>query len=415
MKEVMPIRFSSMQLIATIFAAALGYFVDGYDIVIFSVERVASLKALGLSGEEVTKVGAWLINCQMVGLLLGGVLCGIWSDKRGRLEALLGSIVLYSSATFANAYVSSVDQYAVCRFFGGLGLAGEIGTAITLVSEMMSKETRGYGTMIVTFMGLSGVAAAGLVGDRLDWQGAYKLGGLMGLALLILRGMMSESELFKKTRVQEGLRYGDLRLIFENRSCLKRFAACVLAGAAYQTLNVLFGIFAPEVGHALNLVEPVKVGQAMLYGGLMIALGGLSAGYLSQKIRTRKKILGAGISLACLAGLSLLNSGLTTASLYYIGVGVMGFFSGYWSVYLLTTAEQFGTNLRGTAATSIPNFSRAFVIIHTSLFMGIKESVGVIPAVEIILVFFTLVALVGVFCLRETANIDLRFVETHDV
>ncbi len=411
----MSTRFPSLPLIATLFAASLGYFVDGYDIVIFSVERVTSLKALGLSGEEVTKVGAWLINCQMAGLLLGGILCGIWSDKRGRLEALLGSILLYSTATFANAYVSSVDQYALCRFFGGLGLAGEIGTAITLVSEIMSKEKRGYGTMIVTFMGLSGVAVAGLMGDRLDWQGAYKLGGVMGFALLILRGMMADSDLFKKTRGQEGLRYGDLRLLFGNRNRFKRFAACVFAGAAYQTLNVLFGIFAPEVSQAMTFLEPAKVGPAMLYGGFAVALGGLSAGYLSQKTGTRKKVLASGISLAGLAGLAFVNSGITTASLYYIGVGVMGFFSGYWSVYLLTTAEQFGTNLRGTAATSIPNFSRAFVIIHTSLFMGLKGIVGVIPAVEIVLVLFTLVALAGVFFLRETANVDLRFVETDPI
>ena len=409
----MPSTITNKKIAFAILVAALGYFVDGYDIAIFSAVRVASLKSLGLSGNDLTTTGAFLWNVQLVGMLLGGLGWGILGDKLGRLQVLFGSITLYSLANLANAYVGSVDQYAVCRFLGGLGLAGEIGAGITLVSELMSKERRGYGTMLVSFVGVCGFAAAGVIGDNVTWQSAYIIGGVMGIFLLLMRLSIVESALFRATRTQTVQR-GDVRLLFQSPERFFRYLCCIFTGAPLYTYLVLFVIFAPEIGIALGIAEPLKSGKAVFYACLCTAIGCVAAGYISQRIRSRKIVLYIGLMGFCLLGLYLLNGGASTAQLYYAVFGTMCFFNGYWSVLISMAAEQFGTNLRATAATSIPNFVRSLGIIHATLFIWLKSVVGIVPAIVIILASFTLLALISVWFLRETFGVDLNFLETDD-
>ena len=398
-----------------ILVAALGYLVDAYDIVIFSIVRVPSLQSLGLTGEAITTSGAFLLNIQLNGMLLGGLAWGVLGDKLGRLQVLFGSITLYSLASFANAYVGSVDQYALCRFFGGFGLAGEIGAGITLVSELMSKEKRGYGTMIIACAGLSGVSIAGFMGDHFAWKTVFIIGGVMGIGLLILRLSVPESNLFHTTRAQENIRRGDLRLLFMgSKERLKRYLCCALASSAMWLYLTLFVTFAPEIGRSLDILDPVKSGKALFYGGVGFALGCLLVGLISQKLHNRKKVLYVGLISYCLVGLFLLNGMTTTPQIYYYLMGLMGLCGGYWSVFLTMLAEQFGTNLRATVTTSIPNFMRGFGILHTASFIALKSIIGTIHAVEIIFVSFTLIALIALSFLRETFGIDLNFIESNE-
>ena len=402
---------STVKIVLAILVVALGYFVDCYDIVIFSVVRVESLKGLGLSGEALTTTGAFLINVQFIGMLLGGLAWGILGDKRGRVEILFGSITLYSIANIANAYVGSVDQYALCRFFGGFGLAGEAGVGITLVNELMSKEKRGYGTMIVAFSGLCGVISAGLVGGLFSWQNTFIVGGIMGVVLLILRVAVSESGMFSSMREKNDVRRGSLRLLFGSRERIGRYLCCVLVGAAYYTNNVLFATFSPEIARALTVVEPVTVGNTMIYLGVFQAIGCVASIYISQIFRSRKVALYGGIGGFCLVGFVLLNSALHTAQAYYLFSSGLGFFAGYWAVYLSLTAEQFGTNLRATVASSATGLVRAFGVLHTTLFIALKGAVGTVSSIEIVLGSFTLIALSALWFLHETYNTDLNFVE----
>ncbi len=405
----MLVSVSNRHIGFAILVAALGYFVDGYDIAIFSAVRVASLKSLGLSGSDLTTTGGFLMNVQLIGMLLGGVGWGILGDRLGRLQVLFGSILLYSLANFGNAFVQSVDQYAFCRFIGGVGLAGEIGAGITLVSELISKEKRGYGTMLVAFIGVLGFASAGFIGDLLSWSNAYIAGGCMGIALLFLRLSVVESPLFRATEMMD-LTRGDLKLFLTSKERFFRYLCCVFSGAALYVYLTLFVVFAPEVGTALGIVEPLKSGKALMYACSALACGCVVASYACQILRSRKKVLYGCAIAYCGVGLYLLTA-VHEAQAYYTTLAVMDFFNGSWVVLLSTVTEQFGTNLRATAATSVPNFIRGLGVVHTSLFMALKPFVGVLPAIALILVSFTLIALLSIHFLRETFGADLDFVE----
>lgn len=400
------------KIILAVLVAGLGYLVDAYDLIIFSAVRVASLQGIGLGPDEITNAGVFLLDIQMAGMLLGGVLWGIWGDKRGRLEVLFGSILLYSLANIANAFVTDVSQYAWCRFIGGIGLAGEIGAGITLVSELMPKEKRGYGTMVVAAMGLLGSLIAGLVGDVLHWKTAYILGGVMGFALLILRISVAESGMYKAARRNETVRHGDLRLLFGSWHRMGRFVGCVLVGVPLWLVIGLLLTFAPEIARATGIVEPVKVATAMVWISVTFAVGNLVMGAASQYFGTRKKVILACMVCLFITSFALLNGAAPTATAYYAVLAVAGLFLGYWAPYLGATAEQFGTNLRATVTTSVPNLVRGSIILLTTAFVALKEPVGVVGSLEMILIAVNVLALVSWWFMRETYGIDLNFVET---
>ncbi len=184
-------------VVLAIAVAALGYFVDVFDILLFSVVRVASLRDLGVPAGEQLGTGLTLLSIQNAGLMIGGILFGIYGDRAGRRSVLFGSILLYSVANLANALVHSVPAYAALRFVAGLGLAGELGAGVTLVSEMMPTRMRGYGTAIIASVGLAGGLVAPWVGTSLPWRTAYVVGGVAGLTLLALRLAVHESPLFR--------------------------------------------------------------------------------------------------------------------------------------------------------------------------------------------------------------------------
>ncbi|RZJ64474.1 MAG: MFS transporter, partial [Flavobacterium sp.] len=273
-----------------IIVAALGYFVDIYDLILFSIVRVKSLKELGVADADLLDIGATVINSQMLGMLVGGILWGILGDKKGRLSVLFGSIILYSLANIANGFVTSVTWYTIIRFIAGVGLAGELGAGITLVTENMSKENRGYGTMIVAGVGLLGAVAAALIGDYYTWQTSYFIGGGMGLLLLLLRVGLAESGMFKEVKESAFIR-GNMLMLFNNKVRFKKYLCCILIGLPLWFVVGVLITFSPEFGKALGANGIINAGEGIMYCYIGIAVGDVVAGLLAQVLKSRKKVM----------------------------------------------------------------------------------------------------------------------------
>lgn len=400
----------SRVLNAAVVVAALGYFVDIYDLILFSIVRVPSLKSLGLDGQELFDQGVRLLNMQMMGMLLGGIFWGILGDKRGRLSVLFGSIVLYSLANLANGMVASVDQYAWLRLIAGIGLAGELGAGITLVSEVLPKDKRGFGTTLVASVGICGAVLAAKVAEAFDWRTAYYIGGALGLALLVLRVSVFESSLFAAVKQQAHAR-GDFLALFRPFSRLKRYLACILIGVPIWYVIGILVTFSPEFARSMGVTEPVAAGTAVMYCYIGLAIGDLSSGLLSQWLRSRRKVVLIFLLLvmACVA-VYLGHAGASAAGIYGICLA-LGFATGYWAMFVTIAAEQFGTNLRATATTSVPNFVRGSVVPLTLLFTWLKGSMGMVPAAWVVGALAVGLAFAGLSVLEETFSKDLDFIE----
>jgi MFS family permease len=406
----MPPRLSPNAFLAVI-AAALGYFVDAYDLVLYNIVRVRSLSALGVRGEALLTTGVDLLNIQLVGMLAGGVVWGVWGDRFGRRSVLFGSILSYSFATIANGWVDGIFGYAVCRLIAGLGLAGELGAGVTLVSELLPAKSRGYGTMIVAAVGVVGVCVASLVGDLLDWRKAYFVGGGLGLLLLGLRFGVRESGLFEAACVSQALR-GSLRLLFAQRQRVARYVAITLVALPIWCAISVFVTFSPELGTALGLSEPPSAARAVLFYYIGLTVGDLSSGYLSQRLHNRKRVIALfmGLFAVCLVLYPILGS--RSLTLYYTSVLSLGFASGFWAIFITMSAELFGTNLRATVATSAPNVVRGLAVPLTWFFKSYASSLGRVPTAMALGFAVLAVAAVSLRFLNETFGEPLDFLET---
>ena len=247
-----------------VIVAALGYFVDIYDLLLFSIVRVPSLHALQVPDDQLLSKGIYLINMQMAGMLIGGIFWGILGDKKGRLSVLFGSILLYSAANIANGFVTNIDQYALLRFIAGIGLAGELGAGITLVAEVLPKEIRGYGTSLVASVGVLGAVLAYFVADMYDWRIAYFIGGGLGLALLVLRFNVFESGIFKHIKEKNTSR-GNFFMLFTSKKRLLKYLRCIMIGLPIWFVIGILITFSPEFGKAIGLTEPVNAGKAVMF------------------------------------------------------------------------------------------------------------------------------------------------------
>lgn len=396
---------------AAVIVCALGYFVDIYDLLLFSIVRVASLKSIGVPDTQILSDGVYLINMQMSGLLIGGIIWGVLGDKRGRLSVLFGSIFLYSMANLANAFVHDVTSYAVLRFIAGIGLAGELGAAITLVSEVMSKEKRGYGTTIVASFGILGAVVAGLVGDFFTWRTSFIIGGVMGLALLVLRVSLYESGLFSSVQNSD-CRKGDLRMLVHPWPRFAKYLRCILVGMPLWFIVGILITFSPELAQELGIAGPIKAGSAVLFCYFGLSLGDLLSGYLSQRFRSRKKILGAFIGASCVLIFVYIYGarGWSVNNFYGLCIA-LGLGAGFWAVFVTTAAELFGTNLRATVATTVPNFVRGSVILFTSAFQALRPSLGLLHSALTVGVISIVIAYVALWGLEETYGKDLNYLE----
>ena len=401
-----------------VIVAALGYFVDIYDLLLFGIVRVPSLKSLGLTDAQVSSVGIMIFNWQMAGLLLGGILWGVLGDKKGRLSVLFGSIITYSLANVACGFIpqvsfmSQTDYYAIMRFVAGVGLAGELGAGITLVSEVLPKELRAIGTSLVAGIGLFGAVVAYFTVEIFgDWSIAYFVGGGLGFALLLLRVGVTESGMFKEVSVQQNVVKGDFLSFFTNRDRFLRYLRCIGIGLPTWFVIGILATFSNEIGQALGIAEGIKPGLSIMWCYVGLATGDLASGFLSQALASRRKAVAILMAFSMLAALVYLFGGVKNATTLYALALALGFGIGYWAMFVTIGAEQFGTNLRATAATTVPNMVRGMVILMTMLFKDLKPTLGVLSAAAVVGLICYVIGFYSTYTISETHGRDLDFVE----
>jgi len=405
-----PLREQRKNAALLVIVAALGYFVDIYDLLLFSIVRVESLTDTGVRAADIRHTGEYVINVQMAGLLIGGILWGVIGDKLGRIKVLFGSILLYSVANVVNGFVTGVHSYALIRFIAGIGLAGELGAGITLVSETMSREKRGYGTMLVAVVGLFGAVAANLVHEYFNWRTAYFVGGGLGFILLLLRVGTFESGMFR--HVQESrVAKGSLTMLLTHKERLLRYIYCIMIGMPLWFVVGILITQSPEIGKALGTTGTLAAGAGIMYSYIGISVGDLFAGLLAQWTKSRRLAVLVFLLLSLATVVYYLNSrGITQSSFnrlaFVMGVGV-----GYWATFVTIASEQFGTNLRATVTTTVPNFVRGSLIPITFLFEFFVKKSGIITAAYIVMLVLTALSLFALSRLKETFSKDLDYME----
>lgn len=390
--------------------ASLGYFVDIYDLVLFSIVRVPSLKSLGLQGQALLDTGVFLLNMQMAGMLLGGILWGVLGDKKGRIKILFGSIFLYSIANIANGFVDSIESYSLWRFIAGVGLSGELGAGITLVAEILPRASRGYGTMLVASVGVSGAILANYLAGHFDWRTAFYIGGALGLVLLVLRVSIYESGMFKQIETQN-ISKGNFLSLFTLRERFTKYMKSILIGVPTWFVVGILITFSPEFAGALRITGTVSAGNAVMFCYLGLVFGDFASGFLSQYFRSRRRIVFLFLVLTCIFIALYFNLDGASVDVFYGVCIALGFSIGYWAVFITIAAEQFGTNLRATVATTVPNFVRGTVVPITFMFQAAKKHLGIIQGGALVGVICLLVAFYALHRLEETFSKDLDYIE----
>ncbi len=416
-----------------IVVAALGYFVDIYDLILFNVVKKESLEALmhGATQEALKSTGIFLFNMQMTGMLAGGIIWGIWGDKKGRLSVLFGSILLYSAANLVNAFVTSVEMYAVVRVIAGIGLAGELGAGITLVSETMSKEKRGYGTMIIVSFGALGAVVSAMVGANgqvignalgalfnttfANWQVAYLLGGTMGLLLLMLRIGTIESGMFRSV-LNSRVSKGDIRMLFNNRERFFKYLNCILIGLPiWYFIGLIVANSELIWSKDLEVQGKVVNGTALMYAYIGLSVGDVFSGLISQALRSRRKVvfIYLALSFSLLTYYLFFAKGISLQGFYFLSF-LIGCATGYWAIFVTIAAEQFGTNIRSTVTNTTPNFVRGAVPLITMLFQFLTAHfTGNIMGAFIVGVICLGLSLAAIWNAKETFAKDLDYTEQY--
>ncbi len=390
--------------------AALGYFVDVYDLLLFNIVRVPSLHDLGLSEADVSLVGGRILNYQQAGLLIGGILWGILGDKRGRLSVLFGSIITYSLANVACGFVRDPQLYAVLRLVAGVGLAGELGAGITLVSEILPPRLRGYGASLVASVGLLGAVVAYFTVSLFDWRTTYFIGGGLGLGLLVLRVSVLESGMFKRAQ-ESGVVRGNFWALFRNRAATLRYLRCMgIAVPTYLIIGIL-ATFGNEFGKAVGIEEVIQPGRCVMFTYIGTVTGDLFSGFLSQWLRSRRKAIGLMMGLTLFFVAIYLFGAISSASAFYAVCVALGFGIGYIAMFLTITAESFGTNLRATATTSVANNVRATTLLTIPAFQAMKQTMGVIEAGAILALVCFGIGFWSLITIEETFGKELDYSE----
>ena len=397
-----------------VIVAALGYFVDIYDLLLFGIVRVPSLKDMNLDADT---AGTLILNYQMVGLLLGGILWGVLGDKKGRLSVLFGSILVYSLANIACGFLPQMPfedkttVYALLRFVAGIGLAGELGAGITLVSESLPKQLRAIGTSIVAGFGLLGAVVAQLTVELAGaWTIAYFIGGGLGLMLLLLRVSVAESGIYKDIKQNTEIKKGNFFSFFTNWDRFVKYMKCIAIGLptwfCIGILAMMANQFAPVMG-----ITSITPGKAIMWAYVGISVGDFVSGFISHWLHSRKKAIFYMMLFTIVGVCLLLFSGTKSENMYYFYCAWLGLGTGYWAMFVTVGSEQFGTNIRSTATTTIPNMVRGLVPVMLLAFDGLKINSGVIMAAAIVgLIAFTL-GIYSTLTIEETHNKDLDFNE----
>jgi predicted MFS family arabinose efflux permease len=397
-----------------VIVGSLGFFVDIYDLQVFAITRIASFKELGITGEAAKNVGESIIGWQMIGIVTGGIIWGVLGDKKGRKSVLFGSILLYSLATIANGFVQDVTTYTILRFVAGLGLAGELGASITLTSEMLPKEKRGIAAAIIATSGVMGTIVAYFVSTYTsDWRMCYFIGGGMGLALLFLRMRVLDSGLYNAAKAG-GKKMGNLLMIFTNKERFIRYFRAIMIGLPVWYVIGILITFSNEFAKQFGISDFDQPRSLMLQY-VALAFGDMSAGLLANYIKSRKKTLYIyyGILSVVIALFFLLKGGGSATSMYMFCMA-LGFGAGISVLYITMSAEQFGTNLRATAAISIPNLVRGFLVPMILLFKLLRSDTvfgSYITGAWVVGIVVMLCGWIAVYHTKETFGKEMDFVE----
>jgi MFS transporter, putative metabolite:H+ symporter len=393
-----------------VIVAALGYFVDIYDLLLFNIVRVPSLQSLGLSEGAVDSKGELIIGIQMLGLLMGGIIWGIAGDKKGRLKILFGSIILYSIANIANGFVQTVPQYILARFIAGIGLAGELGGGITLVSELLDKDKRGIGTAVLAGIGLTGAIFAFFISQHFGWRNCYFIGGGLGVVLLFLRINVFESGMYQS--LEKGVARGHFLMLFNNMVRFKKYAYSILLGLpTWYVIGILIA-FCNKFSKSFGIEDSVSPGKATMYAYIAISVGDVLAGILSQMLKSRKKALYIfyGVTIIMIGLFFMQDDRSSPATMYWISAG-LGLSTGFWAIFVTMGAEQFGTNLRATAATTIPNLVRGSLPMMLLLFNGFQNFFSYSESGLFTGVIVMVISVFAVISTPETFHKDLDYIE----
>ena len=394
-----------------VLVAALGYFVDIYDLLLFNIVRVESLKDLGLTDTLIKKDGEFIISIQMLGLLIGGIVWGIMGDKKGRLSVLFGSIILYSVANIVNGFVQTTNQYALVRFVAGIGLAGELGAGITLVSEIASKEKRGLSTSLVAGIGLTGAVAAYFISQNFHWRTCYFIGGALGFCLLILRVSVVESGMFNQVKEMTAVAKGDFMMFFNNAKRFKKYVLAILIGLPPWYVIGLLVAFSNNFASELNVTGKINPGKAIMFAYIAISIGDILVGFVSHWLRSRKKALFIFYGITIVAIVFYFTQEGGSANQMYVICAALGFGTGFWAIFVTMAAEQFGTNLRATATTTIPNMVRGALPLILLLFNGLQNFTSYTNAGLITGVIIMAISIAATFFTEETFGKDLDYIE----
>lgn len=401
-------------LTTVVIVAALGYFVDVYDLLLFSIVRQESLADLGFTEEAIQKQGEILISIQMIGMLLGGIFWGILGDKKGRLSVLFASILTYSIANIANGMITSIEAYAFWRLIAGIGLAGELGIGITMVTESLPKEKRGYGTIIVASVGISGALFAFISHQILqDWRLCYYTGGILGLLLLFLRISTRESVMYQKT-AKTTVPKGNFLSLFTNKKLFSKFMQGIFIGIPIWFSIGLLMTFSPEFAKALKITTPILAGKAIAWCYAGAILGDIISGLLSQWLKNRKQIIFAFLLFNLIMILIYLNAFNISSTLFYSICFLIGVSAGYMVIAITTVAEQFGTNIRATTTTTTPNFIRGALPLIILIFGFLRDTVfdgNILKSAMLVGIILILISMIALWKLKETFSKDLNYVE----
>jgi putative MFS transporter len=393
-----------------VIVAALGYFVDIYDLLLFSIIRIESLTDLGLNAAEIASKGLLIINIQMAGLLIGGILWGILGDKKGRLKVLYASIILYSLGNIANGFVQTAEQYALVRFFTGIGLAGELGAGITLVSELLPKEKRGVGTSLVAGIGLTGAVVAFFLKENFHWRTCYFIGGGLGFMLLLLRVGVLESGMFKNIQ-HSNVSKGNFFMFFNNGKRLRKYLSSIFIGLpTWYVIGILVS-FSKEFGEKMGVQGAVDPGKSVMFAYAAISIGDIAVGLLSQYLKSRKKALFIFYGLTAIGMVWFFNLHDQSVNSLYAAAALLGFGTGFWAIFVTMAAEQFGTNIRATAATTVPNMVRGALIPISLLFTWLQGFNNYVTSGWITGIVVMVIGVISALLAEETFHKDLNYVE----
>jgi putative MFS transporter len=400
-----------------VIVAALGYFVDIYDLLLFQIVRVKSLESLGFTGVNNQLAGEYIINAQMIGLLIGGIIWGVMGDKRGRLSVLFGSIILYSLANIATGFVQTDDQYALLRFIAGIGLAGELGAGITLVSELLPKNKRGIATSFVAGIGLTGAILANLMSKMVDWRMCYFIGGGLGISLLLLRVSVFESSMYHEIK-ESKVSKGNLFMFFNNGERFRKYITSILIGLPTWFVIGVLVAFSKEFAEKLNIPGVISPGDATMYAYIGISVGDVAIGFVSNWLHSRKKALYLFYVLTLIGIIIYFFFTPSTVNGFYALCCYLGFATGFWAIFVTMAAEQFGTNLRATAATTVPNMVRGALPLIIGGFKYLRgeqaDAEQFIRAGLITGGVVMAISLIAALLTRETFGKDLNYVEVEE-